>query len=54
MQIFIEAAKCKKDRMATLSNFNLQVLRDYVKEYKAKTYLFEGQFFYTHYSIIPK
>jgi integrase/recombinase XerD len=51
MQIFIAAAKGKKDRMATLSKFNLQLLRDYVRLYKPKTYLFEGQFFDTHYSI---
>jgi integrase/recombinase XerD len=51
MQIFIAAAKGKKDRMATLSTFNLQVLRQYVQLYKPKTYLFEGQFADMHYSV---
>ena len=43
MQIAIRAAKGKKDRMATLSLYALQLLRAYVKMYKPKDYLFEGQ-----------
>jgi len=43
MQIFIGKAKGKKDRMATLSNFTLQLLREYVAAYKPKTWIFEGQ-----------
>ena len=44
MQIAIRGAKGKKDRMATLSKFCLQILREYVTLYKPKLYLFEGQF----------
>jgi site-specific recombinase XerD len=44
MQIFIERAKGKKDRMATLSKFALQILREYVKAYRPKHWLFEGQY----------
>jgi integrase/recombinase XerD len=43
MQIKVTCAKGKKDRMATLSKFNLDLLRTYVKLYKPKLYLFEGQ-----------
>jgi len=42
MQIFIERAKGKKDRMATLSPVTLQVLREYMAAYKPKTWIFEG------------
>lgn len=42
MQIFIERAKGKKDRMATLSAVTLQVLREYLAAYKPKTWIFEG------------
>ena len=50
MQIRIEAAKGKKDRMVTLAEATLAVLRKYFLEYKPKTYLFEGQFEEEHYS----
>ncbi len=50
MQIRIESAKGKKDRMCTLGKATLQLLRDYVTEYKPKTYLFEGQDPTEHYS----
>jgi integrase/recombinase XerD len=50
MQITIRAAKGKKDRMATLSKYNLQVLREYVKSYRPAIYLFEGQVQGQHYS----
>ena len=42
MQLFIERAKGKKDRMATLSPFTLQLLRDYAAVYKPMHWLFEG------------
>jgi integrase/recombinase XerD len=44
MSILIEAAKGKKDRMATLSPVLLVMLREYAKAYKPgkKSYLFEG------------
>lgn len=50
MQIAIRGAKGKKDRMATLSLYALQLLREYVTLYKPKSYLFEGQYKETHYS----
>ena len=43
MQIRIERGKGKKDRMGTLANATLQLLREYVKEYKPKQFLFEGK-----------
>jgi site-specific recombinase XerD len=43
MQIRVENAKGKKDRMATLAKATLQILRDYFVEYKPTNYLFEGQ-----------
>ncbi len=43
MQIAIRGAKGKKDRMATLSNYTLQLLREYVTEMKPTQYLFPGQ-----------
>jgi integrase/recombinase XerD len=50
MQISIQCAKGKKDRMVTLSVYCLQILREYVKQYKPKYYLFEGQNTDEHYS----
>jgi integrase/recombinase XerD len=50
MQIRIEAAKGKKDRIATLAKATLQILREYVKEYKPKQFLFAGQYEGEHYS----
>lgn len=43
MQIFVQAAKGKKDRMATLSQAILPLLRDYYKKYRPVHWLFEGQ-----------
>lgn len=45
MQIFIEKAKGKKDRYVNLSPVLLDILRNYIKEYKppAKQYLFESE-----------
>ncbi len=51
MQLFIERAKGKKDRMVPLAQITLLVLRAYVKEYKPKHWLFEGQFSGEPYSI---
>lgn len=50
MQIRIEAAKGKKDRMATLGEATLLILREYARLYKPKQYLFEGQYASEHYS----
>ena len=43
MQIKIENAKGKKDRIVTLAKATLEILRAYFKEYKPQNYLFEGQ-----------
>lgn len=50
MQLFIESAKGKKDRVVPLSKILLQILREYYTIYKPKIWLFEGQFKGTHYS----
>ncbi len=42
MRIFIEQGKGGKDRYALLSQSNLEVLREYWKQYKPKYWLFEG------------
>jgi site-specific recombinase XerD len=42
MQIFVRNAKGGKDRYTLLSKKVLPVLRDYVKEYKPREWLFEG------------
>lgn len=41
--IIIRAAKGKKDRIVPLSAKILEMLREYYKSYKPKTWLFEGQ-----------
>ena len=43
MQIRIEQGKGQKDRYSILSGKVLELLREYVKEYQPKKYLFEGQ-----------
>lgn len=43
MQIRVEQGKGNKDRYTLLSTKTLVVLRQYVKEYKPKLYLFEGE-----------
>lgn len=45
MQLFIERAKGKKDRYVNLSPVLLDILRNYIKEYKPKprNYLFESE-----------
>lgn len=42
MRIFIEQGKGRKDRYALLSQSNLEILREYWKQYKTKYWLFEG------------
>ena len=43
MQVFIERGKGKRDRYVNLPQSILEQLRAYYKEYRPKTYLFEGQ-----------
>lgn len=43
MRVFIERAKGKKDRYVNLPQSILEQLRAYYKEYRPKTFLFEGQ-----------
>ena len=50
MQIRIEAAKGKKDRLVMLSEKLLVTLRSYFKAYKPSHFLFEGQHGEKHYS----
>ncbi len=50
MQITINDAKGKKDRVATLSKIILALLREYYKGYKPVNWLFEGQYSNEHYS----
>ena len=50
MQIFIERAKGKKDRLVPLSKVALELLREYYKKYQPKKWLFEGQIKNTPYS----
>lgn len=42
MRIFIDQGKGQKDRYALLSQWNLEILREYWKQYKPKYWLFEG------------
>jgi len=50
MQISVNHAKGKKDRVVTLSETILPILREYYLLYKPKTWLFEGQDSGEHYS----
>lgn len=50
MQISINNAKGKKDRVVTLSKSILPVLNEYYKEYKPQSWIFEGQTPGEHYS----
>ena len=50
MQILLQGAKSKKDRMATLSPVVLEELLSYYKTYRPKTWLFEGQIATEHIS----
>ena len=43
MQVFVSQSKGRKDRYTLLSKKALTVLRQYVKEYKPKEWLFEGE-----------
>lgn len=42
MRIFIQQAKGKKDRYVLLSQKNLELLREYWKQYRPKYWLFDG------------
>lgn len=44
MQVLIERGKGKKDRYVNLPESILSQLREYFKEYRPRTYLFEGQY----------
>jgi len=44
MQVFIQAAKGKKDKYVNLPHSILDDLRRYYKEYKPEIFLFEGQY----------
>lgn len=50
MEIRINRAKGKKDRVVTLSQAMLPLLRDYYRKYRPKTWLFEGTDSTAHYS----
>lgn len=50
MIIHIRGAKGKKDRVVNLNTTLLVMLREYYRQYKPQTYLFEGQYAGTHYS----
>ena len=41
--LFIQQSKGKKDRVVPISNKLIELLRDYYKAFKPKTWLFEGQ-----------
>lgn len=43
MQIRVVQSKGKKDRYTLLSQKNLRILREYIRVFKPKSYLFEGQ-----------
>lgn len=44
LQVHIQAAKGKKDRIVPLPQSVIQILNEYYKIYKPKKYLFEGQY----------
>jgi integrase/recombinase XerD len=48
--LFIRQSKGKKDRVVPISNKIIEMLRDYYKVFKPKTWLFEGQFPNSKYS----
>lgn len=48
--LFIRQSKGKKDRVVPIGNKLIEMLRNYYKAYKPKTWLFEGQFPNTKYS----
>lgn len=51
MQIFIREGKGKKDRYTLLSQTNLEVLREYWKQYRPSDWLFEGHKNGTHITV---
>ena len=48
--LFIRQSKGKKDRVVPISDKIIEMLREYFKAYRPKTWLFEGQFPNTKYS----
>lgn len=48
--LFIRQSKGKKDRVVPISHKTIEMLRDYYKAFKPKTWLFEGQIPNTKYS----
>ena len=48
--LFIRQSKGKKDRVVPISNKIIEMLREYYKAYKPKTWLFEGQYTGEQYS----
>ena len=48
--LLIQQSKGKKDRVVPIGNKLIEMLRDYYKAYKPKTWLFEGQFPNSKYS----
>lgn len=50
MRIFVNQGKGGKDRYSILSQINLEVLREYWKQYKPKEWLFEGSIPLSHIS----
>ena len=48
--LFIRQSKGKKDRVIPIGNKLIEMLRDYYKAFKPKTWLFDGQFPNTKYS----
>lgn len=43
MIIYVKQAKGRKDRIVPISQYNLELLRFYYKQYRPKVYLFNGQ-----------
>ena len=48
--LYIRQSKGKKDRVVPISHKTIEMLRDYYKAFKPKTWLFEGQYAGYHYS----
>lgn len=47
--LYIRQSKGKKDRVVPISHKTIEMLRDYYKAFKPKTWLFEGQYAGYHY-----
>lgn len=48
--LYIRQSKGKKDRVVPISHKTIEMLRDYYKAFKPKSWLFEGQYAGYHYS----